>query len=238
MVYGWRDASRYYSIACEPDAPRYNPHDMDRQTTAQLAQPHRMTYWDEIRRKAIHLASAGIPLAYWLTDRTFMLWVLVPLVAFALLVETARQFIPAVETFIQRRLGTIMRVEEKRLFTGATYVVIACLIMIYFFPAPIAITTLLFMSISDAAASLVGIRVGGPRFLGKSLAGSTAFFVTAAAIALWQLPGKIVIGLVGAGVATIAEALSLRWGPIKIDDNFAIPLASGGVMVLLERCIS
>lgn len=207
---------------------------MDRDLTALPDPPRRMTYWDEVRRKSIHLASAGFPLAYWLTDRTFMLWVLVPLVAFALIVETARQFVPAVESFVQRWLGTIMRVEEKRLFTGATYVVISCLIMIFFFPKEIAITTLLFMSISDAAASLVGIRVGGPRFLGKSLAGSTAFFVTAVAIALWQLPGKPLIGLVGAAVATVAEALSLKWGPIKIDDNFAIPLAGGGMMMLLE----
>lgn len=211
---------------------------MDREATAQLTEPRRMTYWDEIRRKAIHLGSAAFPLVYWLTDRTVMLWILVPLVAFALIAETARQFIPAVEAFVQRWLGTIMRVEEKRLFTGATYVVISCLIMIYFFPKEIAITTLLFMSISDAAASLVGIRVGGPRFLGKSLAGSTAFFVTAVAIALWQLPGRLIVGLAGAAVATVAEALSLRWGPVKIDDNFAIPLASGGAMCLLERLIS
>jgi len=211
---------------------------MNGNATAPTAEPRRMTYWDEVCRKAIHLGSAVFPLIYWLTDRTVMLWILVPLVAFALIVETARQFFPPVENFVQRWLGTIMRIEEKRLFTGATYVVISCLIMIYFFPRDIAITTLLFMSISDAAASLVGMRVGGPRFLGKSLAGSTAFFVTAVATALWQLPGKLIVGLVGAAVATIAEALSLRWGPIKIDDNFAIPLASGIAMVLLESLIS
>ena len=33
-----------------------------------------------------------------------MLWILVPLVAFAILVETARQFLPPVEAFVQRWL--------------------------------------------------------------------------------------------------------------------------------------
>lgn len=195
-----------------------------------------MTYWDEIRRKAIHLGSAGFPLVYWLTDnRTLMLQILIPLVVFAIIVESARQFSPAVETFVQRWLGKIMRLEEKRLFTGATYVVISALIMVAFFPRQIAIATLLFMSISDAAASLIGIRFGKVKFLGKSLAGSSAFLVSALLIVAWILPDRLLIGALGAVAATIAEALSLRWGPIKIDDNLAIPLTSGLVMILLQR---
>lgn len=195
-----------------------------------------MTYWDEIRRKAIHLGSAGFPVVYWLTDnRTLMLQILIPLVLFAIIVETARQFSPAIEAFVQRWLGKIMRLEEKRLFTGATYVVISALIMIAFFPKPIAVAALLFMSISDAAASLIGIRFGKVRFLGKSLAGSSAFLVTALAIAVLIMPRTLLTGAIGAVAATIAEALSLRWGPIKIDDNLAIPLTSGLVMILAQR---
>lgn len=195
-----------------------------------------MTYWDEIRRKAIHLGSAGFPVIYWLTDnRTLMLQILIPLVLFAIIVETARQFSPAIEALVQRWLGKIMRLEEKRLFTGATYVVISALIMIAFFPKPIAVAALLFMSISDAAASLIGIRFGKVRFLGKSLAGSSAFLVTALAIAVLIMPRTLLTGAIGAVAATIAEALSLRWGPIKIDDNLAIPLTSGLVMILAQR---
>ncbi len=193
-----------------------------------------MTYWDEIGRKAIHLSSAAFPLVYYYTSCEFMLWVLVPLVAFALIVETLRQFVPAVEAWIQRWLGNIMRREEKRLFTGATYVVISVLIMIALFPREIAITALLFMSISDALASLIGIKFGGTwRFLGKSVAGSSAFFISAVVIALWQLPDHRLVGLAGAATATIAEALSLRFGNFKVDDNFSIPLSSGVVMLLL-----
>lgn len=197
-----------------------------------------MTYWDEIRRKTIHLGSAAFPVVYWLTDnRTLMLQILIPLVAFAIVVESARQFSPAVEAFVQSWLGKIMRLEEKRLFTGATYVVISALIMIAFAPKQIAIAALLFMSISDAAASLIGIRFGKVRFLGKSLAGSSAFLVTALAIALLIMPKDLLTGALGAVAATIAEALSLRWGPIKIDDNLAIPLTSGLVMILAQRTI-
>lgn len=193
-----------------------------------------MTYWDEIGRKAIHLSSAIFPLVYHYTSCEFMLWVMVPLVAFALAVETARQSVPAVEAWVQRWLGKIMRREEKRLFTGATYVVISVLLMIALFPKEIAITALLFMSISDALASLIGIKFGGTwRFLGKSVAGSSAFFLSAIAIALWQLPAHPLVGLAGAATATIAEALALRFGDFKVDDNFSIPLSSGVVMLLL-----
>lgn len=194
-----------------------------------------MTYWDEIGRKAIHLSSAIFPLVYYYTSGTFMLWVMVPLVAFAVLVETVRQFIPPVERWIQRWLGNIMRREEKRLFTGATYVVISVLLMIALFPREIAITALLFMSISDALASLIGIKFGGTRrFLGKSVAGSSAFFLSAVALALWQLPDHPLVGLAGAATATIAEALALKFGEFKLDDNFSIPLSSGIVMLLLR----
>src|SRR5437867_3786827 len=113
-----------------------------------------MTYWDEIGRKSIHLGSSVFSLIYWFTDKTSMLWLMIPLVAFAIAVESLRQFVPAVQAFIQRWLGNILRVEEKRLFTGATYVAIGVLISVLLFPKPIAITVMLFLSISDALASL------------------------------------------------------------------------------------
>jgi dolichol kinase len=203
-----------------------------------------MTYWDEINRKSIHLGSSVFSLLYWFTDKPIMLRVMIPLVTFSILVETLRQYVPAVQASVQRWLGKILRVEEKKLFTGATYVAIGVLLCVLMFPESLkkmAIAVMLFLSISDALASLVGIKFGRARFLGKSLAGSAAFLLSAVAIATLVLWGESaswrVIGLVGAVVATVTEAITFRWGEFKLDDNFSIPLVSGGVMVGLVHLI-
>ena len=162
-----------------------------------------------------------------------MLLIMGALVAFAIIVESARMLSPAVRAIVNRLIGRIMRPAEGRLFTGATYVAIACLLSIWWFPQPVAVTALLFMSISDAAASLVGIKFGGPRILGKSLSGCAAFLLTAVAVAWWAMPDHRWIGLIGAAAAMVIEALPLRWGPVKIDDNLAIPLGSGALMAAL-----
>lgn len=160
-----------------------------------------------------------------------MLWVMGVLVGLGLVLEIGRFVSPSVRAVVNTAIGRIMRPAEKKLFTGATYVGIACLLCIWWFPKPVAITALLFMSISDAAASLVGIKLGGPRFLGKSLSGCSAFLASALAVAWLTMPEHRWIGVLGAVVAMVVEAIPLRFGPVKIDDNLAIPLISGWVMV-------
>lgn len=193
----------------------------------------RARYREEVGRKLIHVGSALFPILYWYTDRRTMLWLMIPLVAFALVVETARFFSPAVRALVHRLVGRILRPAEKQLLTGATYVAISILLCVLVFEKPVACTVLLFMSVSDAAASLVGIRVGGPKFFGKSVSGSAAFLVTALAVGWWMMPGDFPIALAGAVVAMVIEALPLHIGPFKVDDNLAIPLGGGIVMTWL-----
>ena len=193
-----------------------------------------MTYQEEIWRKVVHLASAAIPIVYWFTTKQFMLRALIPLTCLAIVIEALRHGHPAVREFIDYWLGRIIRRAETHTLTGATYVVLASLLSILLFDKPIAITILLFLSISDALASLIGIRFGWRRFLGKSLAGSTAFLVSAATIALLLMYDSPLVAISGAIVATIVEALPLKIAGQKIDDNISIPLAAGSVMSLLQ----
>lgn len=198
-----------------------------------------MTYGDEIRRKLIHLSSAAFPIAYWATDRQFMLWVLVPLAVVAIVAETLRRVSPGFRAFIDGWLGRVLRKAEAQTLTGATYVTIGTLLTIAVFPEKqIAITVLLLLSVSDALASLVGIRFGTVRFLAKSLAGSAAFFLSAAAIALYMLPDARLVALVGALVGTIVEALPLKIGEHKLDDNLSIPLITGAAMTALHAALT
>jgi dolichol kinase len=139
-----------------------------------------------------------------------------------------------VQTAVQRTLGRILRADEGKLLTGATYVAISVLLVVLLFPDKrIGATVLLFMSVSDALASLVGMKIPSARFLGKSVAGSAAFFLSAVAIALWQLPDRWLLAIIGAADATLIEAAPLRIGESRVDDNLAIPLGSGAIMTLL-----
>lgn len=119
--------------------------------------------------------------------------------------------------------------------TGATYVILGAFLAVLLFPRKVAISAMLFLSISDAAASLVGIKFGRIHFLGKSLTGSLAFFVSAAIIVYFAQPGPWWVGLIGALTATVVEALPLKLGGHKLDDNLTIPLSAGAVMTLLIR---
>jgi dolichol kinase len=197
-----------------------------------------MTYQQEIWRKLIHLGSAAFPIAYWLTDKPFMLWVLVPLAVIAVGAETLRHLKPRFRAFIDRWLGRLLRQAEDHTLTGATCVTLGAMLSIALFDKPIAITVLLFLSVSDALASLVGIRFGRVRLGGKSLEGSAAFLVSAVAIALLVLRSAPLVAVLGAVVATVVEALPLKIAGRKLDDNLTIPLISGAAMSLLAPVLS
>lgn len=193
--------------------------------------PPTISYRDEVARKAVHLASVSIPLGLWILGRDVTVPILAALVVLALLIEFGRLLVPAWHGFIDRWMGWMMRHDESRAFSGATFVVISGLICSYYFqPKMIAVAALLFLSISDALASLVGRAVGGPGLFGKSFAGNLAFFLSAALIVLMTQPVTLGLGLLAALVATIVEALPLRWRKLRIDDNFSIPISAGLVM--------
>jgi dolichol kinase len=192
-------------------------------------------YNAEISRKVLHLAAALTPLVYLFIGRSTMLCLLGPCMALAVLIEVARHVSARFETLFQRWLGFMVRATERGRVTGATYVMVGALLSIWLFPKPIAIAVLLIQVISDTAASLVGLRFGRTRFLGKSLAGSGAFFLTAVAILWIAWPASKGIGLLAALIATIAEALpSLRFGRFELNDNLTVPLLTGAALWLLH----
>lgn len=192
-----------------------------------------MPYIDEVRRKAIHLASALIPIIYAFIPAQLALAILIPLLAVSLLMDLLRMHVPAAGRWIDRWFGKLFRREEARRLSGATYVLLAGVLCIWLFPKPVAIAVLLIMSIADAAASLIGRKFGRTRFVGKSVEGSAAHLVASCTIALAALPGAPLAALCGALCATVMEALPLRIGRHHVDDNLTVPLAAGAVITLL-----
>ena len=128
-----------------------------------------------------------------------------------------------------RWLSPLLKADEGRRLTGATYLVTGALFTFLLFGPEVAVPALLFLSLGDPAAALVGRRMPGPRIFGKSPGGTVAF---------------VVLGLVTVGVLTGSGAVDYHWGllvgaliaglvelsPGYPDDNLTIPLIAGASM--------
>jgi dolichol kinase len=194
-------------------------------------------YGAEIVRKGIHLLSLTIPVLYYFLPRPVALSILIPLTLAFLLADVTRLFLPPVGRLYDRLFGWLLRTHERndrgRHLTGASYVLLSAILCVLIFPKVIVITAFAILIISDSAAALIGRRFGRHPFLGKSLEGTSAFFVTALAVVaaapkIAYLPAEYLIGGASALLGTFVEA-----GALGIDDNLSIPLSIGCAMWIL-----
>ena len=199
-----------------------------------LEQTATINFRNELARKAIHLFSLSIPLIYFFISRSLALALLVPLTAAFVGIDLARFYIPIVSRWFTRWFGWLLRKHEqdinvKRL-NGASHVLISAALCVLLFPKIITINAFTILIISDSTSALFGRRFGRHRFLGKSLEGSMAFFVSAVIVILaapkvQYVPMEYIIGIIAAAVGAVVEAAS-----VHIDDNLSIPLSVGIVM--------
>jgi len=191
----------------------------------------------EWQRKMIHLSSISIPIMYIWLSRETMLWIFGPMMVIGFTVEFLRMRVPAVERFIRKYFGAMLRSHEraggKAKISGATYVILSAFLCVVIFPKVVTIAGFAVLIVSDTASALFGRRFGRHRFLEKSVEGSSAFVVTAIMVvlgvaAIYQAPTSfILIGIVASFIAAVAEAMSYG---VNIDDNLTIPLSFGAVM--------
>ena len=195
------------------------------------------SYAGEVARKAIHLSSLSIPIVYSLISKSTALAILVPLTLLFGLTDAARHYSPAFRRFYHRLFGWLLRPHEKdesaRRLTGATYVLLAATIGILVFPKIILITAFAIMIVSDTVAALVGRKFGKHPFIGKSLEGTFAFFVSAIAVValapkVSYVPAEYIIGIAASLLGAIVEATS-----IVIDDNISVTFSIGAAMWLM-----
>ena len=182
----------------------------------------------ELLRKSTHLSGLVLPILYIFLDKHDMLLIVGGITGIAIVVELLKWlYSPFGELFFRYFKPLLRSHERKGAITGATYFIASNFLCIFFFEKNIAIVCIFFMVLGDTAAALVGTRWGRIKLIGKkSLEGSAACFVVCGVIALFWL--NPIIGLTGAFVATLVELL-----PLRIDDNFTVPLISGTVMQLM-----
>jgi glycerol-3-phosphate acyltransferase PlsY len=147
--------------------------------------------------------------------------------------EIARLNNASVNRWMASHLGVILKNEERYRPTGTTCLLISSLAVFFLFDKYVAITSLLFVSIGDLMATVIGEEWGRQvLFNKKTLEGSLGCLVLCLLIGMLMSRVSptmaLPVAVAGAVSATIVELL-----PIPIDDNLTVPLISGGIMTLI-----
>jgi dolichol kinase len=191
----------------------------------------------ELARKALHLTSAAVPVAYasGLIQRRWLAAFVVALLGVALAVELGRSRSERLRAHFTRATGSLLRAHEHHRWSGATWLLAAFAIAILLFPPAIAVAAMWAVSIGDAGAAVVGRAVGRHRIggLSKTIEGSAA--CAALTFAGARLVARLDLGacVVAALAAAVAEAPRRPF-----DDNVRVALAVGGGILLWRMAFS
>ncbi len=181
----------------------------------------------ELIRKMIHIGMSILPLSLFAFDRDIATVLIATALTIAITVDLVRLRSERVRRLFERLFGESLRPHEKYELTGSTFMGISALVCVVLFPVPIAVAALLFLSIGDSAAALIGMRWGRTTLVpGKTLEGTLACLVSCSIIGI-VVPGvPFSAGIAGALTATIVELLGIG----ILDDNFGIPILSALAM--------
>lgn len=204
-----------------------------------------MPHLEETIRKTIHLGSSIFPIAvvivyrlYPEDGRLYLSGILAVITIILLIFDILKARFKPFKSFIMRFFGKVLRENElEGGMTASTIVVASAAFTIFIFREEIAVVALLYLSLGDSAAALVGKHFGRIKLVGnRTLEGSLAALNTCLIISLFALWASPDFGwyftpatlLVGSLVATMSELLYL-----PLDDNFRIPVFAGLAMELI-----
>ena len=183
----------------------------------------------EILRKILNLGALFLPiLFYHLPYKTGRL-VLATIALVIVSADVLRLHFTAVKDVFVIAFGSFLRRHEFLSLTGATYLILSAVVCSILFPKILTIAACSFLLVGDSVAAVIGQSLVSIKIFGnKTLLGSLGFFGSCLVVVLLIPELKFEIGLIGAIVATVIEAL-----PIPVDDNFSVPLVSAFVMFYL-----
>ncbi len=150
-----------------------------------------------------------------------------------LLIDLLRLRLPWMSSWFQALFQPFLRDYEASRLTGASFLLVACLVSLTAFNREVAVLAISFLAVGDPIAGMVSERFGKTRLFRKTLEGALACLAACLATGLvWYYVGlnvPLMIVIVGAVCAAIAESL-----PLPVDDNITIPLFSGLMMWLMQ----
>jgi len=188
----------------------------------------------ELVRKGIHLLALVIPVGYYLLPFPVVIIGVSFSALVSILIDLSRFKNWALWRWLSFLLSPIIRDHEiKGGFTGASYILTTAALTIILFPQEIAIAAITFIIIGDTAAALIGRPWGKHKIIGKkSVEGSSACLISLVLVS-FLIPGlPTAAAIPGAVAATLAETFSG-----KVDDNLAVPIISGAVMLLIMNSL-
>ncbi len=149
------------------------------------------------------------------------------------LVDFLRLHVNGVKEAFILFFGSFLRRHEIRRLSGASYLLLGCLITSLLYGKPIVVASCTYIIVGDTFAAIFGQNIRSPKiFQNKTVLGSVGFLGASlvSAFLLYQLTGILPLFhlIVGALAASIFEAL-----PLPLDDNFSVPIITGFVMSLL-----
>jgi dolichol kinase len=181
-------------------------------------------------RKATHFVALLIPTCYVIFPKPWAIGCMSVAMVVTIVFEIVRLRNLKPWQYLKWAVGGMIRPkEENGNFTGAFYIILGGLATIIFFPRWIAFTAITFEILGDVASALIGRRYGRHYIRRpKTIEGALGFLAVALLIIILVPKVPYTVGIIGAVVATIVEAVS-----IYRDDNLTVPLTSGLVMHLL-----
>lgn len=185
----------------------------------------------EYQRKAIHLFNLIIPFSYWfiIPNQNKFKIIIITFTALFILADYFRTKSKLIKKLFIIFFDKMLREHElKGQFTGATWVMISASVTILVFPKYIAIISLIFMSIGDTFAALIGRKFGKLKIYDKSFEGFLGGLIACLVAAYCYDPLPFYISGFGALSAMFFETL-----PLPLDDNFRIPIGSAIIMTML-----
>lgn len=169
----------------------------------------------------------------WWIGMPTVLYLLAPAAIAAIAADIARAHMTSFNGLIRWIFGPLMRADELpetgggiRL-NGATCVLVGAALMALLFPLRVAVPVLVMTMLADAAAALVGRRLGRHPWgsLSSTVEGTAAFVATG--LALMAYFPALAYGPAAAGVliGAFVEAL-----PLPANDNIWVPVVAGFVV--------
>ncbi|MBE6358711.1 MAG: phosphatidate cytidylyltransferase [Lentisphaerae bacterium] len=208
-----------------------------------------ISYFEEIKRKGVHLSSLWMVAATLLLPRYFAYgrWISCILFAALLLLTLVSEHDYANGGKYLGKLygilfGRMLRKEVKPgmwIVSGGAFVLAAALLVNLLFVPHIAAPALAVMLTGDAAAALIGRKFGRHKAPnGKSWEGVLAFVLVGygmLSLVTFLANAPEIYYLTGIFAVIFAAFAELFEKQIKLDDNFSIPLCVGAVLFLSDK---
>jgi dolichol kinase len=180
----------------------------------------------ELKRKIIHFSCAILPLLYYFYLSREQIVLICSIISILFLIAEFLRFKHNKSRELFNKIfSPLLREEENKHITGATYLFISATVTFIIFKKEIAVPAVMILTISDSFAAIVGKMTDSMKIFDKSLAGSITFYLFSAMILYMFVPDLGWILFVIAVLVTLIEAL-----PLPINDNILISLSTGIIL--------